>query len=1431
MTRLFWAAALALALAAPALAQSAPLAPFAKWAALEHLRATAPALGLTAADVAELAVTAGHRSARSGLSYVYVQQRLDGIDVVDGQVTVAVDAHGDVVHTAGALVPGLVGTSAPAVDVAAALRLAAHSVGAPVPPLTPVATGAGPAQETTFAIVAGVPVTARLVYAARPREGVALAWELLVPTPGGDDVWQVRLDAIDGLVFSAADLVVSEHAAPTAGRAVAGVGRRAAAVPLAFVEAAPVAADGASYRVYPAPYESPIHAPTAPPADGRALVVEPAGAASPFGWHDTDGVAGPEYTITWGNNVRAYQDRANDNSGAVSDSPDGGPALSFDFPLDLTLAPSAYTDAAVTNLFYWNSVIHDLTALYGFDEAAGNFQQTNYSGAGAGGDYVRAEAQDGGGTNNANMYTPADGSAPRMQMYEWTTGTPRIDGDFDAGIVVHEYGHGVSNRLTGGPAQAGCLGNAEQMGEGWSDYLGLMLTQQVGDTGPTRRGIGTYALDQPTTGAGIRPAPYSTDLAINPFTYADSQTQAIPHGVGFVWATALWEVTWELIDAFGFDPDLTNLGAEAGNHIALALVMEGMKLQPCSPGFVDGRDAILAADAALYPDPARPGLGRHHDLLWAAFARRGLGVSADQGSSTSNADNVEAFDLPITGGVAAITPPTLAFALGAGEAATADVTLAHTGAPGDGTLTFQAVVTNLSQPDGADALAGGPDLFGYTFADSDEPGGPAVAFTDISATGAPVALTAVPGYDPDDEGYADVALPFAFPFYGAPHGSVRVYSNGFVTFDDTFVGETFTNTAVPGAGIPNAVIAPFWDDLDGGASSVVYAAALPDGRFAIQWDRYGRFNDASTTVTFQLVLSADGTAEIQYDAMAGTLDRATVGIENAAGSDGLGVVFDAPYVTAAKAVLFDAPTAWASVAPVSGDVVPGASAALTVAVDTQDLPDGAYTADLVVTTNDPEAATTTVPVTLTVGGSTATSSVVIAGARGARFLGPPAAGMTVDDLAAQNLVRGVPGYFPDHPKPTLWTGYDTAAGRWLPDGGAGHELPLGRAVRWYLLDRDGVGDPAVSESRALPFTLATGRPVNDRFVRVPLDTGGNRFNHLANPFAEPLDVSGIRSWQGGGGLSRNTGVYTYDPATATWAEATTVAPWQAFRFRARGPRRNGNPRVLTIPSDARVPAEQAARTAAPTPGLRFSLSATAASGRPLRDASLAVVFDAEATAAFDADEDTEKFQPPATAYALVGARVGGALAAVDARPFAPAEVPLAVEARGAAAEMTLSWDAGGLPAGLPVVLVDLATGEEVDVRARSSYGFRLAPSPALDDVPLDDLADPAAAADRFVLRIGAALATTGDVTAVVLEAPVPNPSAGGARLEFGIPEAGAVRLSVFDARGRKVAVLVDGPVAAGRHEAALPAGLAAGVYVVRLEAAGAVVTRRAAVVR
>ena len=176
------------------------------------------------------------------------------------------------------------------------------------------------------------------------------------------------------------------------------------------------------------------------------------------------------------------------------------------------------------------------------------------------------------------------------------------------------------------------------MGEGWSDWLGLMLTMEPGDTGDDARGIGTYATGQDVDGTGIRQYPYSYDMTVNPLTYADlPATGGQVHAVGTIWATITWDLTWVLIDEYGYDADIYN--GTGGNNIAMQLILDGMKLQGCSPGFEDGRDAILAADLAANG-------GANDCLIWNAFARRGLGFSASQGISGSVTDGTPAFDLP-----------------------------------------------------------------------------------------------------------------------------------------------------------------------------------------------------------------------------------------------------------------------------------------------------------------------------------------------------------------------------------------------------------------------------------------------------------------------------------------------------------------------------------------------------------------------------------------------------------------------------------------------------------------------------------------------------------------------------------------------------------------------------------------------------------------
>lgn len=251
-----------------------------------------------------------------------------------------------------------------------------------------------------------------------------------------------------------------------------------------------------------------------------------------------------------------------------------------------------------------------------------------------------------GGTDNtviipAVMVTLNDGLILKNQLSNNLNVTlavgPSIDGDVDNGVICHEHAHGLSTRLTGGPGNSSCLNNPEQMGEGWSDYYGLMLTQDWAtsnlNSGSYPRGIGNYVVGQTPSQLGIRSQQYCTEFDINNKVYASTLPTGV-HDVGEIWCATIWDMTWNIINQTGIiNPNIYDANSTGGNNIAMKLVTEGMKIQPCSPGFIDGRNAILKADSILYG-------GIHTCPIKEAFRRRGMGEKATQGSSASGTDQV-----------------------------------------------------------------------------------------------------------------------------------------------------------------------------------------------------------------------------------------------------------------------------------------------------------------------------------------------------------------------------------------------------------------------------------------------------------------------------------------------------------------------------------------------------------------------------------------------------------------------------------------------------------------------------------------------------------------------------------------------------------------------------------------------------------------------
>ncbi len=408
-----------------------------------------------------------------------------------------------------------------------------------------------------------------------------------------------------------------------------------------------------TYRVYtsdsPSPFSPGWSTPSTvqPALTSRALVTWSAfdTNASPNGWID-DGV-----NETRGNNADAHTDHdANDSPDLPR--PQGSPFRVFDCPMDLTQSPATYTNAAVVQLFYLCNFMHDRLYELGFTEAAGNYQNNNFGRGGLGNDAVQADAQDGSGYNNANFTPTSDGTPPRIQMYLFNGVTPNRDGDFDAEVVLHEYTHGLSERLVGGGVGISAL-QTGGMGEGWSDWYAMSVLSESGDdvngcyaTG----GYVTYLLSGMTQNYyfGIRRYPYSTDLTKNPLTFKDidpaqaSSHAGIPrssiigttanevHNMGEVWCVTLWEARAKLV---------AKLGWTLGNEKMMQLATDGMKLGPANPNFLQARDGILLADQV-------DNGGANRNELWAAFAKRGMGSSATSPSSSTTTGLQEAYDVP-----------------------------------------------------------------------------------------------------------------------------------------------------------------------------------------------------------------------------------------------------------------------------------------------------------------------------------------------------------------------------------------------------------------------------------------------------------------------------------------------------------------------------------------------------------------------------------------------------------------------------------------------------------------------------------------------------------------------------------------------------------------------------------------------------------------
>ncbi len=586
----------------------------------------------------------------NGVRHLTLQQQLRSVDIFGCELRANLSRSGALVNLGSTMLPrpdGDFQTPAINFDDASAILIAAAAAGVNLPAdfhPAPESDPLGPALKRTWPKATAAhfrtgdnqePVTTELVYFPLDRDTIHPAWNILLPVRGIGHTYEIIIDATDGALLRRHDRLVWDTTQPVTMNV--------------FLADNP--APGSPGNPTPTTFQFPLV-----PRTLKTWLPAEVSAFSPNGWI-TDGT-----TETRGNNADAHTDLTDDDV-ADTPRPNGGPSRTFDFPLDLALAPDAYSDASVVQLFYLANHYHDRLMALGFNEAAGNFQTINFTGLGSGNDAVQLDCQDSASNaatssnrNNANFSTGgSDGSSARCQMYLFTGPAPDRDGSLDGDIVFHELSHGLSIRLHGGLS-----GNNSQpigMGEGWGDYYGISLLAEPSDNPDAVYATGVYATYQLWSSTyltnyyyGIRRYPYSTDPLKNPLTYkfidtaqiAYPATSSVPrntfitspanevHNSGEVWCMTLLECRAALWNALGFP----------ANELMLQLVTDAMKLSPANPNFIQARDAILQADLVN-------NAGVNSGLLWTAFAKRGLGYGAASPNGNSTSGVVESFTVPV----------------------------------------------------------------------------------------------------------------------------------------------------------------------------------------------------------------------------------------------------------------------------------------------------------------------------------------------------------------------------------------------------------------------------------------------------------------------------------------------------------------------------------------------------------------------------------------------------------------------------------------------------------------------------------------------------------------------------------------------------------------------------------------------------------------
>ena len=879
-----------------------------------HLRLIAASDGLIESDIASAYVAKEYRTEHNGVTHFVFRQRFDGIDVLNAVVKVNVDRDGRVINSGGSLFKRPAGPPPSATDGAQAVRAAVRDVN---PAIDGSYLSGGKADGyTRFARgglaneLEGRPVWYDVNGTVRP------AWVFYVPGENRVDRYATVVDAERLRVVGKRNLTRYQAPQPARG--------------LVFERESP--------QPNPTPgvlnRQRPYVQRTLQPFTGDPV-------ASPRGWVDG--------TETRGNNVIAGRNPVGQLQ-TLTPTTTVAPDWNFSFPVELgpgAPTPTNFPDAATTNLFYWANKTHDLFYRIGFDEAAGNFQQDNFGKGGVGGDPMLAYSQFAvaapriASMDNA-FYTAnrafEDGSRPSINMFLSGSFQDRLfaDGSYDNEVIVHEYTHGVTDRLA---EDVYDTHHGRAMGEGWSDFYGLEFTLPLGTPIDGAYTLGEYLVQD--FGTGIRTRPYSTDMAINPLTFREyariSGFGPEEHFDGEIWMAALWDARANLIRQFG-EPE--------GRRRMATIVLDGLKLLPPRASMVDARDAILLADRVTFR-------GESRNQLWAAFAKRGLGAAAH--AASGNSSTVAAgFEIPSNRAVVRFehsdyvmgetlrlivqdannTGDTALVQLTSSSGDVENVVLRRRGETFYGTANIGNDGVQDRFDSWVDVLPG--DYISAYHVDANTGSGAQLIETTVPVSlpysfqqqrpaaaivsGQERALFNVSG-GLQLLTVARVTLPFDFPFFGRSYRSVWVAGDGHITFDSP--AYSLCNDVSSAADVP--MIAPMWMEMafGGGAQrseNVYYSSNETSVTFRWAAETIG----TGEPINVSLVLYNDGRILFQYGEgnnnlvnsplFGCTTQTPFVGISNGRGTftQTYDAYTGAPSLDGAPPVLIEPPFGWSS---------------------------------------------------------------------------------------------------------------------------------------------------------------------------------------------------------------------------------------------------------------------------------------------------------------------------------------------------------------------------------------------------------------------------------------------------------------------------------------------------------------------------------------